>query len=177
MLEVIIYLAMEIIPAVIGIYWVTKRFKKSQLAIEDIIKQYNIIQHQAPIKISAPDDPRIDELIDIIRQMPTKVLESIQSSTNHQKGKLGELIGYLQLNSQYDRLLSIRDTVDFIGIRFPKQGDPGTVDFIDIKNGQSARLTKDQMALKKILDGKHISFKKVKVDTTNATSSGNDTET
>jgi len=41
------------------------------------------------IHVSAPVDPRIDELSKVIQQMPQKVLESITSSSNQHKGGLG----------------------------------------------------------------------------------------
>lgn len=127
---------------------------------------------QAP---SLREDPEFSKLIKLLEATPQKVVESVTSTSNGQKGKLGELIGYLHLNSQYDRLIVLRDITDFIGIRFPKDDDPGTIDFIDIKNGAYARLTKEQVALKKIVEGKHIGFKKFKVDTdATSTDTGNE---
>lgn len=123
-------------------------------------QQIQIIQ--AP---SLQTDPDFLKLLKLVESMPQKVIESVTSVSSYHKGKLGELIGYLHLNSQYDKLIVLRDITDFIGIRFPKGEDPGTIDFIDIKNGQYARLTKDQMILKKIIEGKHIDFKKFKIET------------
>lgn len=124
-----------------------------------------------PIYLNAPNDPRIDDLIDVIHAMPQKVLESITSSANQQKGRLGELIGYLNLNSKYDRLIALRDITDFLAIRFPKDGQEGSVDFIDVKNGPNARLTKDQTILKGLIKDGKVRFYSFKIET----SSGNDT--
>lgn len=123
------------------------------------------------IQVNAPNDPRIDDLIDVIHAMPQKVLESITSSANQQKGRLGELIGYLNLNSKYDRLIALRDITDFLAIRFPKDGQEGSVDFIDVKNGPNARLTKDQTILKGLIKDGKVRFYSFKIET----SSGNDT--
>lgn len=118
-----------------------------------------------PIHVQAPNDPRIDNLINIISEIPHKVLESITSSSNNQKGRLGELIGYLHLNSRYDRLIALRDITDFLAIRFPKDGKAGSIDFIDVKNGPNARLTKDQVSLKNLIKDGKVNFYSFKVDT------------
>ncbi len=98
-------------------------------------------------------------------KIPTKVLESITSSGNNYKGKLAELIGYMKLNAQYDKVISFGDITDFIGIRFATNTDKGSIDFIDIKNGPHAKLTKDQSKFKKLIEDKRINFVKVRVDT------------
>lgn len=96
--------------------------------------------------------------------LPNKVLQSIQSSTNVHKGALGELIGYIQIRSSYDRVIPLGNIVDFVGIRFSREGVPGTIDFIDVKTGKSARLSKEQRNLQKLIDDKRIGFIKLKVD-------------
>ena len=118
-----------------------------------------------PIHVNSIPDPRVDEIIEVVNQLPHKVLESITASSNNQKGKLGELIGYLNLNSKYDKLIALRDITDFIGIRFTKNGEEGTIDFIDVKNGPSARLSKEQMRLKQLIKDGKIRFFSFKVDT------------
>lgn len=100
-----------------------------------------------------------------IEEMPNKVLQSITSSANTHKGSLGELIGYINIKAQYDRIVPLGNIVDFMCIRFPKGEDPGCVDFIDVKTGNSSRLSKDQRNLQKLIDNKHINFVKLKVDT------------
>jgi predicted Holliday junction resolvase-like endonuclease len=53
--------------------------------------------------------------------------------------------------------------VDFICIKFPKDGEEGYVDFIDIKTGDASRLNKDQSNLKELIDKHKIRFIKMKV--------------
>ena len=100
----------------------------------------------------------------IISEIPDKVLKSINSSTNVKKGALGELIGYLELKAKYDRIIPLGNIVDFVGIKFKSADEEGYVDFIDVKTGKSARLSKDQKALQDLIINKNINFIKVKVE-------------
>lgn len=111
------------------------------------------------------EDPEYQQLIRRLEIIPQKVLESVTNTTNQQKGKLGELIGYLHLNAQYDRLIVLKDITDFVGIRFPKGDDPGTIDFIDIKNGPYAKLSKEQTMLKKLVEARLVGFHRFKIET------------
>src|SRR3972149_10453909 len=59
---------------------------------------------------SIPQQPQVTHqvidlspLIRIVDDLPTKVLQSITSSSNTHKGALGELIGYINLRASYDR--------------------------------------------------------------------------
>jgi len=99
-----------------------------------------------------------------IDKMPTKVLQSIQGSVNTHKGVLGELVGYTKLHAEYNRIIPLGNIVDFIGIKFPSDTEPGCVDFIDVKTGNAKRLSKDQRALQKLITDKQIHFVKLKVD-------------
>ena len=145
------------IGAVVGFILSAKRKPK--------IVEVPVVGPTPVINLQAPVDPRIDILCSAISQMPQKVLESITSSTNHQKGRLGELIGYLNLNSKYDRLIALRDITDFLAIRFTKNGVEGSVDFIDVKNGPNARLTKDQIQLRDLIKNGKVNFFSFKVET------------
>jgi hypothetical protein len=97
-------------------------------------------------------------------QVPQRVLTAVISSTNNVKGNLGELIGFLKLNAQYDRVIPLGNIVDFICISLPKDGKPGHIDFVDIKTGGSAKLSRDQAQLKKLVEEKKINFVKFKVE-------------
>jgi hypothetical protein len=124
-----------------------------------------------PVHIPPPQvNVNLSPLEDAIKGIPTKVLQSIQSSTNTKKGALGELIGYIQLEAEYDRIIPLGNIVDFMCIKFPKQLpdgiiDMGQVDFVDIKTGKSSRLSKDQRELQKLIKDKRVNFVKLKVDT------------
>lgn len=100
-----------------------------------------------------------------IASVPGKVLQSIQGSVNAQKGALGELIGYIQLNAEYDRIIPLGNVVDFLAIRFPTDTKPGKIVFIDIKTGKAKRLSKEQKAVRELIENKQIEFLKFAVTT------------
>ncbi len=99
-----------------------------------------------------------------IAKIPTEVITSVTNTTNTHKGKLGELVGYISIKAEYDRIIPLGNIVDIVGIKFPTSTDPGRVDFIDIKTGKEARLSLEQRNLKKVLMAKHVSFRTVRID-------------
>src|SRR5579863_6205878 len=101
---------------------------------------------------------RLKEMEEQLDGLPNKVLESINGSISNHKGKLAELIAYVNLKAKYDKVIPLGNIVDFLGIRFPTETDPGTFDFIDIKNGKSARLSQDQKQLQKLIQEQRIQF-------------------
>jgi predicted Holliday junction resolvase-like endonuclease len=105
-----------------------------------------------------------------IGDLPRQIFESISGSVSEKKGKLGELVAYLKLSSEYDKLIPLGDIVDFIGITFPRDGYPGKLVFIDVKNGKASRLSQDQKTLKKIIESNNIQFMKYKIETENVLS-------
>lgn len=100
-----------------------------------------------------------------IRDIPGKVLHSIQSSVNVKKGALGELIGYIELEAQYDRIIPLGNIVDFVCIKLPTKDNPGCIDFVDVKTGKNSRLSKEQRALQQLVSEKKINFVKLTVNT------------
>ena len=106
-----------------------------------------------------------NELRRELNNMPSKLLESITSSVNVQKGKLAELVAYLNLRSEYDQVFPMGGVVDYIALKYPSQGSEGQLDFIDVKNGMSARLSKPQTALKKVIQKGKINFIQLRTDT------------
>lgn len=107
----------------------------------------------------------VDALQKSIYELPTKILQSIQSSTNVQKGSVAELIGYLKLQAEYDQVIPLNNVVDFLAIRYSKDNIEGTVDFIEIKSGDKARLSFNQQALQKLLLEKKVNFVRIKIQT------------
>lgn len=161
MLEIVLSAMLGGLIAIVAVLTILKFLPKEKPAEQPVTP----IQPVPVIHVEAPVDPRIDDLIDVVSEMPQKVLESITSSANRQKGQLGELIGYLNLNSKYDKLLALRDITDFLAIRFSKNGVEGSVDFIDVKNGPNARLTKDQLQLRDLIKNGKVNFYSFKVET------------
>jgi len=83
-----------------------------------------------------------------MKKLPKDTLKSIQGGISPRKGKVGEIMAYMKLMAEYNRLIMISDVVDFIGI------SNDAIDFIEIKSSTS-RLSKDQKIVKKlILEGK-----------------------
>lgn len=118
---------------------------------------------------------RLTDMESTMAGLPGKVLESINGSISNQKGKLAELIAYVNLKASYDKVIPLGNIVDFIGIRFPTDKDPGTFDFIDVKNGRSARLSEDQKQLQRLIQAGSIQFLKVKITTDNVADLPKDT--
>lgn len=128
--------------------------------LEQIVQTIHGVDPQA----MAAANHSLEMLLQQQRQLPNQMLRCIQGNVNTLKGQAAELIAYLQLNASYDRLLPFNSITDFIGIKFPKGDDPGHLDFIDIKTG-SARLSREQSSLKRIIEDKQINFVKVTVKT------------
>lgn len=164
-----------IVLAVIGVLLVvvvlTQRSVVKRINKQQEPQQILDLSHLPPPQVNVNMKP----LEDAIKAIPNKVLHSIQSSTNTKKGALGELIGYIELEAQYDRIIPLGNIVDFMCIKFPeitrtgmnKDGviDEGRVDFVDIKTGKSSRLSKDQRMLQQLIKDKKINFVKVTVNT------------
>ena len=130
-----------------------------------VIEKYESLIKKIPDDVYNPPPVYVDMegLERRIKDIPNKVLQSIQGSVNTNKGALGELIGYIQLRAQYDRLIPIGNIVDFICIKFDTDDEEGKIDFVDIKTGGSARLSKDQRALQKLIEEKKINLVKLTV--------------
>ena len=135
---------------------------KYKQRIEDSVRKS--LKNEVDIQANSVINYNMRELEKIVSQVPEKVLKSITSSSNVKKGALGELIGYVELKATYDRIIPLGNIVDFIGIKFDSESEQGYIDFIDVKTGKSARLSKDQKALQHLVSEKRINFVKVKVE-------------
>lgn len=142
------------------------------LLIRSVQKRWKLLEEKVQnplIQIPAPQvNVNLEPLQKAIEGLPNKVLHSIQSSTNTKKGALGELIGYIELEAQYDRIIPLGNIVDFLAIKLPDVNkiEEGHIDFIDIKTGKRSRLSKDQCALQQLIKDKKINFIKLTVNTT-----------
>lgn len=87
----------------------------------------------------------------LFRELPQKVLETLQGSANTTSGKLAEITKFIQLRSAYDRLIPLGDIADFIGIQLPTETTEGAIHFIDVKSGKRAVLSPEQRKLKKLI--------------------------
>ena len=165
MIEVYVFLGVVLVAILlVGAVFTIKRivFTAFDSMLDNLPRQ----QQPPPPQVNVNMKP----VEDAIKALPNKVLQSIQSSTNTKKGALGELIGYIQLEAEYDRIIPLGNIVDFMCITFPKNLPDGTidmgqVDFVDIKTGKSARLSKEQKMLQQLIIDKKINFVKLAVNT------------
>lgn len=84
------------------------------------------------------------------KDLPNKVLKSIQSSISFRKGKVGELATLMSLLGAYKRIIPLGQPVDYIGI-----GD--YIDFIETKTGAS-RLTPEEKEIKEMIEQHKVRF-------------------
>lgn len=142
------------------------------LNIGAVVLIYKLLNKKAPVQQVSVDLSSVFNLLGQhsqkltaeMKTIPESVLTSINGSSNTHKGKLGELIGYLSLKAEYDRIIPLGSIVDFMCIKFPRGDDPGKLVFIDVKTGKSARLSPDQRILKKLIQDKVIEFRKLDVE-------------
>ena len=163
-MEWIIGIALSVIALVVVASWWALFLKIKKIESEPT----NLIIEDKPPKViekHIPVSPDFKALEKVIGDLPHKVLKSLEGSTNNMKGNLGEYMSYLKLSSAYDRVICRGNIVDFICIRFPSEDYEGTIDFIDIKTGRHARLSKDQNRLKKLIEAGRTNFVKVTVQT------------
>lgn len=121
------------------------------------LKKQKIVSEPTTLQID------LDSVHKAIDALPNKVLQSIVSKNNNHRGDMGELVSFLKLSSIYDRVIPINNLTDFIGIKLPTETSEGSIDFIDVKTGK-ATLSKEQKALRKLIEDKKINFVKFKVD-------------
>jgi CBS domain containing-hemolysin-like protein len=75
-------------------------------------------------------DARHAEILGILSKIPDITINKAVGTTNVERGSLGEMISFLRLKNTYDKVLPFHDVVDFIGIKFPADKEPGSLDFI-----------------------------------------------
>lgn len=171
MISSLLFVLSGIVPAIIAFILVSHNLRKEEKRLHEKLEKIlnldkEIVIHPTPINVD------LEPLERTIRDLPTKVLHSIQGSINGYKGALGELIGYIELRNGYDRILPLGNIVDFICIRFPTEENEGVVDFVDVKTGSSSRLSKDQRLLQDLINTKKIGF--IKLTITDNKIAGND---
>lgn len=163
MIEALIVLTVLLTIGMIFLFKILTNINNVQNEIKNKTSDVTVSVDTQPITAQLQHHAR--EVKDNINTLPEDILRAITGSANTHKGKLGELIGYINLKAEYDRVIPIGSIVDFICLTFPKDGKPGQIVFIDIKTGKNARLSTDQRFLKKIIDEKNIRFLKLDIDT------------
>ena len=97
-------------------------------------------------------------VMDEIRKIPARVLHTVQGSISPRKGKVGELIFYTRLLSEYDRLIPLGQPIDFIGIKNRR-----SIDFIEVKTG-GAGLSKEEAEIKRLVEEGRARFLLMRTD-------------
>lgn len=88
------------------------------------------------------------------------VMNAIRGAAAISSGQINELVGYLKLKSEYDRLIPMHGLADFMGIKLT--GEDARIEFIEIKSGKG-RLTDEQAAMKKLIEAGRVTFTIVEV--------------
>ena len=86
------------------------------------------------------------------KELPNKVLRSIQSGISVRKGKVGELTTLMRILAAYKRIIPLGQPVDFIGI------SDEYVDFIEVKTGAAAGLTREEREIKGLIEEGKVRF-------------------
>lgn len=107
--------------------------------------------------ITAREIPNILSLYKDIRELPSRVLATIQGSINPQKGKVAELLTYAQLRYEYDYIIPLGRPIDFIGIKAGER-----IDFIEVKSG-GGTLSSEELAVSKLVTAGKVHFRLVYV--------------
>ena len=97
-------------------------------------------------------------LADEMRKLPVRVLHTVQGSISPKKGKVGELIFYTRLLSEYDRLIPLGQPIDFIGIKNRR-----SIDFIEVKTGGSG-LSGEEAEIKRLVEEGNVRFLLMRTD-------------
>jgi len=110
-----------------------------------------------------------EQLIKVLKSLPVllgeQISKSLQGSVNNQKGALAEHIAYLRLGAQYDRLIPLASVCDFLAVKFTTEGQEGFISFIDIKSGNSAKLSVDQRKVKDLVMNQKVKFETIRINT------------
>lgn len=101
--------------------------------------------------------PDLISLYKEIKDLPARVLTTIQGSINPQKGKVAELLTYAQMRFEYDMIIPLGRPIDFIGIKAGER-----IDFIEVKSG-NATLTAEERAISSLVTSGRVNFRLVMV--------------
>ncbi len=141
------------------------------LLTSQLITIFLLLKKKEKLSIQVDTQPFINQLnsnSEVLKtslgKLPEFILNTLTGSANTHKGKLGELIGFLSIKAQYDRIIPLGNITDFIGIKLPTATNTGIIEFIDIKTGNQARLNKEQRLFKQLIINKQIGFKTIRIE-------------
>ncbi|MHA1783829.1 MAG: Holliday junction resolvase-like protein [Candidatus Helarchaeota archaeon] len=123
--------------------------------INELLNKNTLNYVEREKKFSKEINEYVSTLNDIRNQirekLPKSVLRTIQGSINPRKGKVGELVTYLNLLGTYSRIIPLGQPIDFIGI------SDDFIDFIEVKTGTST-LTDEERKIKNLIENQRIRF-------------------
>lgn len=111
-------------------------------AIEDLEKK---------LRFALASADSVKQVLEILEDLPSDLLQSITKSLGKRTGKLNELMATFEL-TKYDRLFYLGDPIDFVGIKY----DEG-IDFIEVKTGRF-RLTEDEKKLRELIEDGRVNY-------------------
>jgi len=140
-MELALYIIIFILLVIIAI--LVLRPRKVQVpAIDEL---------EAKLRFALASADSVNEIRNLLADIPRDVLTSITRSQGTRSGKLNELLATLEL-TKYDRLFYLGDPIDFVGIDYNRG-----IDFIEVKSGR-ARFTEDEIKLKDLIECKMVNY-------------------
>ena len=141
---------------------VSERVGSVSSTLKSVVELFEKMRSELPKDVKEPvnevleralrDLKEFDENIDEMgKELPKKVLRSIQSGISVRKGKVGEFTTLMRLLADYKRIIPLGQPVDFIGI------SDEHVDFIEVKTGTS-ELAPEEREIKRLIEEGKVRF-------------------
>ena len=141
---------------------VSERVGSVSSTLKSVVELFEKMRSELPKDVKEPvnevleralrDLKEFDENIDEMgKELPKKVLRSIQSGISVRKGKVGEFTTLMRLLADYKRIIPLGQPVDFIGI------SDEHVDFIEVKTGTSG-LAPEEREIKRLIEEGKVRF-------------------
>ena len=106
---------------------------------------------ESKLRFALASADSVKQVLEILEDLPSDLLQSITRSLGKRTGKLNELMATFEL-TKYDRLFYLGDPIDFVGIKY----DEG-IDFIEVKTGRF-RLTEDEKKLRELIEDGRVNY-------------------
>ncbi len=138
----ILLISLVLALVVVVVFLLLRPRKVEVPAIEDLEKK---------LRFALASADSVKQVQEILKDLPSDLLQSITRSLGKRTGKLNELMATFEL-TQYDRLFYLGDPIDFVGVKY----DEG-VDFIEVKTGRF-RLTEDERKLRELIEEGRVNY-------------------
>jgi predicted Holliday junction resolvase-like endonuclease len=142
---------------------VSERVGGVSSTLKSVVELFEKIRSELPKDVKEPVNEVLERALRDLKEfdkniaemgneLPNKVLKSIQSGISVRKGKVGELTTLMRLLAAYKRIIPLGQPVDFIGI------SDEYVDFIEVKTGIAAGLTREEREIKGLIEEGKVRF-------------------